>query len=151
MQQRALLLSIRPQHADKIFDGTKRVELRRVRPKLFPGDIVLVYVSTPVRALAGMFFVESIIESTPNELWKTVEKKAGVSRSQYEDYYTGASTAVGIFVSRTQKLSQPMNLDYIRTRWTDFRPPQSYRYLNDDQLAMLSMQNFVVDRSPTTM
>src|SRR5438552_3893096 len=39
----ALLLSIRPKHAEKIFDGIKTVELRRIRPRLQRGDLVLVF------------------------------------------------------------------------------------------------------------
>lgn len=55
-----LLISIRPVYANKIFDGSKTVELRRVRPRLETGSVVLVYVSNPVQALMGMFQVSTL-------------------------------------------------------------------------------------------
>ena len=46
MANNAILMSIRPQYANMIFDGTKTAELRRVKPKtLESGDLILVYVS----------------------------------------------------------------------------------------------------------
>jgi predicted transcriptional regulator len=51
-----LLLSIRPEYANKIFDRTKTVELRRVRPRLLnEGDRVVVYVSSPGTSCSWFF------------------------------------------------------------------------------------------------
>ncbi len=48
MSSNAIVLSIRPQYAEKIFEGTKRVELRRIRPKQIKnGNLALIYVSSP--------------------------------------------------------------------------------------------------------
>ena len=38
-----ILLSIHPRFAEAIFDGTKKVELRRRAPKLMAGDEVVVF------------------------------------------------------------------------------------------------------------
>ena len=44
-----VLLSVRPKYAEKIFERTKTVELRRIRPKLLEeGDLVLLYVSSQI-------------------------------------------------------------------------------------------------------
>ena len=58
-----VLLSIKPKYADKIFNGTKTVELRRICPKVTEGDLILVYVSSPVKALVGEFEVKKIVEA----------------------------------------------------------------------------------------
>ena len=53
-----IILSIRPKHAAQIFSGLKKVELRRKRPKdLGNGTLALIYVTSPVRSLAGAFRV----------------------------------------------------------------------------------------------
>jgi predicted transcriptional regulator len=70
-----LLISIKPEYANKIFEGSKTVELRRVRPRLREDDIVIVYASCPEKALVGWFEVEDIIEEHPNKLWNKVENK----------------------------------------------------------------------------
>ena len=129
MPGESLLLSIQPEYAEKIFTGTKKVELRRVRPKLEESDWVIVYVSTPVCAVVGAFQVDRIVEALPNRLWKDVRHQAGVTRAEYELYYAGASNACGIFLRKTKKLSEPIELDHLRRLWSGFRPPQSFRYL----------------------
>ncbi len=58
MENTVLLLSMQPEYAKKIFNGEKTVELRRVRPKLIAGDLVLVCASCPQKALLGLFVVE---------------------------------------------------------------------------------------------
>src|SRR5690349_13513634 len=103
MPRHILLLSIRPKYAEKIFDETKKVELRRVRPRLLKeGDLVLVYVSSPQKAVLGSFNVERIIEKPITELWEQVEKKAGISPEEFYSYYQGASVGIGIFFKDIQ-------------------------------------------------
>ena len=47
MPRETLLLSIRPTFVERIIDGTKTAELRRVRPTVRPGQDVLIYGSSP--------------------------------------------------------------------------------------------------------
>ncbi len=130
MPGRTLLLSIRPEFADKVFAGTKTVELRRIRPKVAIQDLVLVYASTPVRAIVGAFRVREVIEKSPAMLWKEVRDHAGITRRQFDDYYSGAPKAFGIFLSSVRRFHQPVELIRLRKLWPGFHPPQSYRYLD---------------------
>jgi len=134
MPSNILLLSIRPEYANKIFDGTKQVELRRVRTRLNSGDLVVVYVSSPEKALVGSFEVERVItvENLPkelNNLWKQVKEHAGIKRKQFNNYYQGASLGVGIFLKNIQIFPQRIELESLRKQLPNIRPPQSYRYL----------------------
>ena len=129
MNPTILLLSIRPKYAMKVFNGTKKVELRRIKPKLNNGDIVLVYVSSPIKQLWGSFKVENIVEKPIDELWSLVEKKAGLSKEEFYEYYIGQEKGYGIFFQETEDIHHPINLDEIKKRWKDFTPPQSYRYV----------------------
>lgn len=134
MIRKNILLSIQPVHAEKIFNGTKKVELRRQCPRVNRGDLVFVYVSTPVKALLGTFQIDRIVEDRPYRLWPIVRQKAGITRKQFYDYYSGADTGYGIFLRSTRKYSCPINLDHLRTVWMDFHPPQSFLYLTIDQV-----------------
>ncbi len=74
-----ILLSVHPKYADKIFERTKTVELLRVRPKLLEeGDLVLLYVSSPVQALVGAFKVDKIIFLFPRAGVGTHSRRASV-------------------------------------------------------------------------
>jgi len=124
-----VLLSVRPKYADKIFERTKTVELRRIRPKLLEeGDLVLLYVSSPVQALTGAFKVDKIIEKPLKDLWRMVRKKAGITRQEFDNYYDGVSVGVGIFfkVQDVQQLDKPISLDILKEQ--SFHPPQGFRY-----------------------
>jgi len=56
-----VLLSIKPEFADKIFDGTKKYEFRRRIFKKEGVKKVIVYVTSPVQKIIGEFLIESII------------------------------------------------------------------------------------------
>jgi len=134
-----VLLSVRPKYADKIFERTKTVELRRIRPKLLEeGDLVLLYVSSPVQALTGAFKVDKIIEKPLKDLWRMVRKKAGITRQEFDNYYDGVSVGVGIFfkVQDVQQLDKPISLDILKEQF--FHPPQGFRYCRASDTALFN-------------
>lgn len=139
MPANILLLSIKPEYASKIFSGEKTVELRRVRTRLIQDDIVLVYVSSPTKALVGLFEVENIIQEKIElqqdikNYWNLVYEKAGISSQDFEKYYQGASFFVGIFLRNPKKFDVSVNLENLRQQIPEFTPPQSYRYLKQQE------------------
>jgi len=134
-----LLLSIRPEYANKIFDRTKTVELRRIRPRLLnKGDRVVVYVSSPEQAVVGSFKVDNIVEKPVTELWEEVEKLAGISHEDFYDYYQGVKLGVGIFLKDIHRFSQPVELHRLRNKLPNLKPPQSFRYLTDNQFNIVT-------------
>lgn len=141
MRNNILLLSIRPEHAKKIFNGTKKVELRRIKPRRIDvGCKVLVYVSSPVKALVGYFEIEQIIEELPNKLWGRVQYEAGLDREQFDNYYNGASIGIGIYLQKIRRFSQPLDLSQIRKLWKNFYPPQCYRYLKPEEVNLIGLR-----------
>lgn len=139
MPANILLLSIKPEYASQIFSGKKTVELRRVRTRLTIDDIVLVYVSSPTKALVGLFEVEKIIQEKielPENIetyWNLVHEKAGITSQDFYKYYEGASFFVGIFLRNPTKFHIPTNLEKLRKKIPEFTPPQSYRYLKEQE------------------
>jgi predicted transcriptional regulator len=129
MPREALLLSVRPVFVDRILDGTKTVELRRVRPDVVAGQNILIYSSTPTMALLASAIVARVDVSDPENLWQHVRHAAGVSKAEYAAYFTGAGRAAAIWLSHVRALSRPIALRELRERWPWFRPPQSYCYV----------------------
>lgn len=132
MPGNVLLLSIRPEYAEKIFDGTKSVELRRVRPRLQNGDLVIVYVSSPVKAVCGAFIVDYVVAGPPGDLWEKVRSRGGITREEFDAYFMGASKAVAIFFSEVFTLSQVITLDALKETLPDFQAPQGYQYVEEE-------------------
>jgi predicted transcriptional regulator len=77
------LLSIRPEYAEAILNGTKRVEFRRTR---FSRDVsfIVIYATQPVGKVVGWFEVDGIETSTPGE-WRTL--KSSISGLLQRDGY----------------------------------------------------------------
>jgi predicted transcriptional regulator len=137
MADPALLLSIQPKYANKIFEGTKKVELRKVRPKLKENDWVLIYVSTPIKALVGAFQVERLVEVSTGRLWKVVQPDAGITRKEFNSYYDDYSTGIGIFFRRVKKFHTPIVLPQLKEAWPGFHPPQCHMYITSKQLRLI--------------
>lgn len=132
-----LLLSIRPKHAEHLFRGSKTVELRRIRPGVKTGDHVLVYISSPKRALGGVFEVADVVNGTPNDVWRKCGSKTSLTIDEFRRYFAGTSMAYGIIVSRVRALGKNVPLSTLREQWPGFHPPQGYRYLTWDEVDRL--------------
>ncbi|MGD1910895.1 MAG: ASCH domain-containing protein [Rivularia sp. (in: cyanobacteria)] len=143
MPANILLLSIKPEYASKIFSGQKTVELRRVRTRLTIDDIVLVYVSSPTKALMGLFEVEDVIQkkielqTDIDTYWHLVNEKACITSKDFYKYYQGASFFVGIYLRNPKQFEVSINLENLRKRIPEFTPPQSYRYLKEQEIEKL--------------
>ena len=150
---KALLLSIRPDYADQIFCGTKRIELRRRKPRVRPGDLVFVYASSPAMALVGAFEVEDVIEGKPADIWRQWHSKAGIDKSDFDTYFAGRDVGFGLVISNSWRLPVPVELAALRQKQSSFRPPQSFHYLSIERLQRLSghdMKSFRRDREATS-
>ncbi len=139
MTAKAIMFSIRPIYAKKIFDGTKKVELRRIKPNINKGDIVVVYVSAPIKQIWGILEVEKIIEKSVNELWLMVHQDAGLSKDEFINYYCGKEHGCGIYLKKSPNSIQPISLKKFQEYWKNFTPPQSYRYLTSNELNTVFM------------
>jgi predicted transcriptional regulator len=118
-------MSIRPQYAEAILAGTKRIEFRKRR---LADDIsaVVVYSTLPIGQIVGAFSVLTCEVASPTALWEKHRHHAGIARDAYRDYYRGNSTAVGILIDQALALDAPVPLP---EAWPAVRPPQSLTYL----------------------
>ena len=122
---RVAVLSIHPQYADGILEGTKTVEFRRWR---LAADVrtVVIYATKPVGRVVGSFNVGGVHEGTPGELWRECAANGGIGRAAYENYFRGTARAFAIIVEGVRRLGEPLALTDLHP---DLVPPQSVRYL----------------------
>lgn len=142
MPENILLISIKPEYANKIFSGEKTVELRRVRTRLQTNDLVIVYVSSPRKALVGYFKVEKVtIEENLSlrirDFWQLIKRNACLDYRTFIKYYKGASIGVAIFIREPHKFRHPIPLEILKKEVNDFYPPQSYHYLDNEYIGVL--------------
>jgi len=125
--ERALFISVKPQYANAILDGTKTVELRRTRPNLPDGSLVILYSSTPTRAVVGWAHLAGVREGTPIEIWDEYGAAAAIEELDYDAYFDGTDQAFALELDSVVAAVQPIPLSVIRS--IGIQPPQSWRYV----------------------
>tara|TARA_R110001583_G_scaffold56591_2_gene170664 strand:- start:1743 stop:2111 length:369 start_codon:yes stop_codon:yes gene_type:complete len=120
-----VLLSIKPEYADKIFDGSKKYEFRRTVFKDPSVSTVIVYASSPVQKVIGEFEIELIINDQLESLWEKTKEFAGVSRKFFFEYFSNKENGYAIKIKKTKKYKKELCLK------EDFnkKPPQSFMYI----------------------
>jgi len=125
-------MSIKPEYAARILSGEKRVEFRK---QAFRENVshVVIYSTTPVRAIVGIYEVDGVFVATPATVWRKYAPVAGIAYDGFSAYYTNRRRAVAIKVGKIVRFKSPLPLSSIDER----RPPQSFRYLPSLRLAKL--------------
>ena len=121
-----VLLSIKPEFADKIFSGEKKYEFRRSIFKNQTVKKIIVYASSPVQKVIGEFEIESILDGNPTWLWEQTRKHAGISEDFFFAYFKEKENGYAIKVTKVVKYKEPLCLK------KDFKlsPPQSFAYIS---------------------
>jgi predicted transcriptional regulator len=122
-----VVLSIKPEFAFKIFDGTKKFEFRRSIFKNNQVKSVVVYASSPVQQVIGEFEIDEVLNYDIDTLWKMTEEFSGISEDFYYKYFGDKTKGFAIKIKNTKKYTEPMCLR------EDFNllPPQSFAYLTE--------------------
>ncbi|AGA68344.1 hypothetical protein Desdi_0819 [Desulfitobacterium dichloroeliminans LMG P-21439] len=120
-----VLLSIKPEFANKIFDGNKKYEYRKSIFKRKDIDKVVVYASAPVSKVIGEFEIEHILFDDISTLWENTKNSSGVSQDFFFQYFGNKSFGYAIKIKNYLRYDDPVSLkaNYGVT------PPQSFMYI----------------------
>src|SRR5579859_5658056 len=111
--QTKVLLSIKPEFADKIFAGLKRYEFRRVMFKSKSVSKIVMYASHPVQRVVGEFEVGGILALSRSRLWKQTKQFSGIAKAYFDEYFADKETAYAIKIVSAKRYSRPMALEYL--------------------------------------
>jgi len=121
-----LLLSIKPEFAEKIFDGTKRYEFRRTIFKRQDINKVIVYASSPVQKVIGEFEIAAILQCEIKELWKRTRHQSGISEDYFLNYFSDRHSGFAIKIKNAARYKT----QYCIHKHFGICPPQSYAYVD---------------------
>lgn len=122
----SILISIKPKYTDLILAGTKQVELRKRSAKIRAGTRILIYSTSPRKALVGEAFIGFVAALPIEELFAQYGVLACVSRVEFETYYASDREGVALGLELVTSYAEPIGLDRLRDLQHGFRPPQSY-------------------------
>jgi predicted transcriptional regulator len=120
-----VLLSIKPEFAFKIFNGSKRYEYRRAIFSKREVTKVVVYASHPVKRVIGEFEIGSILYDELQSLWARTKRYAGINKTMFFYYFKDQAKGYAIKIKSTRAYEDPLLLSSFMLS----SPPQSFRYL----------------------
>lgn len=145
-----ILLSIDPEFANAIFDGSKKHEFRKSN---LPSDLTyVVLVENGTRSIPGGFLAGEVHEEEIDDLWNKFG--SGVSdHGRFTDYYDGWDTGLAITVEEPDPFDGDLHLDSLTSADVNLQVPEqfSFVYLTQRSLQILSQYSDTIDDvSPLT-
>ncbi len=132
-QSNVALMSIKPEYAHAIFDGTKLVEFRKQSFKR-PVSHIIVYSSSPEKKVLGYFELGDTDIGNPKTLWKRYRDVGAIEYPDYKAYFGDRKIGVAFHVKRVYHLQTPITLGRLKRQ---LKAPQSYNYLGEKYFTKL--------------
>jgi predicted transcriptional regulator len=120
-----VLLSIKPEFALKIFDGSKGYEFRRNIFRKRGINTVIVYATRPLGKVVGEFEIEDILHEELTTLWDKTKSRAGTSEEKFRKYFSDKYKGYAIQIKSVKRYDKPKTLDSFMVA----SPPQSFMYI----------------------
>ena len=121
-----ILLSIKPEYANKIMSGEKKFEYRKVAPKQNI-DSIIIYSTMPEGSIIGEVHVYDLISGPPTFVWEKTKSYAGITSEKYKQYFNGCNIAFAFCLDSPKIFCTKKSL-------ADFgfnSAPQSFIYINN--------------------
>lgn len=120
-----VLLSIKPEYAEKILNGKKKYELRK---RIFDHTSiskVIIYASSPICKVVGEFEIDHVLSLSLGQLWEKTMRYSEVDKEFYDKYFLGKDIGHAIRVKKVKRYTKHLNLNDYDIR----HAPQSYVYI----------------------
>jgi predicted transcriptional regulator len=124
-EQMEVILSIKPEYANKIFNGSKKFEFRRSIFKNKEVTKIIVYASSPVSKIIGEFEIEKILHEDLKSLWNLTKDFSGISEKYYYDYFIGKENGYALEVKKVKLYKEVLCIK----ETFGINPPQSFAYV----------------------
>ncbi|SFP18179.1 ASCH domain-containing protein [Salibacterium halotolerans] len=122
-----VLLSIKPEFVEKIFNGEKQYEYRKSIFKKGGVDTIVVYSTKPEGKIVGELTVEKILQDDIEILWENTKSSSGTTYDFFKKYFQGKETGYAIKIKKAIKYDAPLSpFETIN----NFHAPQSFCYIN---------------------
>jgi len=132
---RVALISINPEYAMKIISGEKRLEFRRSWTTA-PVDMLAIYATSPVKRIVAVTEVKEVFSGSRTYIWNLSRTMGGgISRRKLFGYLQGKTKATAIELAAIKPING--GVDPRKLFGGNFRPPQSFRYLTEEEYLKL--------------
>ena len=105
-----ILMSIKPTYAELILSGLKLVEIRKKFADRRVGARVVLYASSPQKAIVGEAIVRRITLGCPAEIWEKFGSDLGCSMAEFRSYVGSAMKVSAIEFENVIPYREPLSL-----------------------------------------
>lgn len=135
MHKKAVLISIHPKYIELILSGEKRLEFRRSWAAT-PVSNLVIYGCAPVKRIVAVAEIKATIWGSRTKLWNIAKKQGGaITRRELLAYLNGKKIAVAIELFNVKSIVG--GLDPKVLLGYEFRPPQSFMYIDNDTFSRI--------------
>lgn len=120
-----VLMSIKPEYVEKILNGTKKYEYRKMKTKL-DIDKIIIYSTNPVKKVVAEVEVKNILIDTPENIWNKTKEYSGTTKKFYDAYFKNKKEAIAYELYEIIIYDNPKTLSELGIN----NVPQSYMYIN---------------------
>ncbi len=140
-----VIISLHPEHANKILSGEKKLEFRRVWATR-PVSAVVIYSTVPIKKFVAIAYVKKIHQGCPTYLWQLAKSiGGGLSRRALYKYFEGKKQGYAIEFGAIKNFNSAINPE---VAIDSFRAPQSFVYL--DKEIFSNLENIMIDKEKDT-
>ncbi len=132
-----LFIGIHPKFTGLFLDGTKTVELRKSKPNVKKGDIVVLYATAPQKEIVALAKIESVLKLPVGVLWRRKGNLTGVEYKYFNEYYKNKAAGVAITMEDVEILTPAITLKQFKERVPRIKMLQGYQYLTDSEFKNL--------------
>jgi predicted transcriptional regulator len=124
------VLSVQPAPLEKIFNGTKTVEIRTRFSERWEKQRVSLYGTYPISGLAGEAQISRVIKGHPNRIWEFFASQIGCTRTEFDSYTKGRDLVYAVVLSEVRSFVDPVPLEQLsHLLGINLTAPQSYASL----------------------
>ncbi len=133
---KSLVLSIHSDYVKRILNGRKKYEFRGwiYRQEV---EYIYIYSSNIDKKIVGRFKPTTILKGTPEEIWDKLKDESGLKKEEYFQYVNTFNYKIinAIKISDLTILTEAITPSVLSN---DFKIPQRFRYLSEDEADMLN-------------
>ena len=122
-ESKTVIISLHPEHANKILSGEKKLEFRRVWANQ-PVNAVVIYSTLPVKKIVAIAYVKQVHIGSRNRLWTLAKAVGGgLTRRALYSYFEGKKQGYAIEFEHIRVLCPAISPELVIEK---FRAPQSF-------------------------
>ncbi len=128
-----IVISVKPEFANRMFTGQKRVEIRRKFSHKWQKSKALIYASSPQRHFVGEALIGDVFLAEPVKIWENFRSEIDCGWDDYSAYCHGAEKVYAITFAEVKKFKHSISerqVEHLIQR--ELNPPQSYCRVKDD-------------------